>query len=63
MAIISVDCMNCHTENQIDSSLAVVEDGVLMFNCTCTNCGMRLVSMNPPEAMGFQKDMDAKKKK
>ena len=43
--------------------LAVVEDGVLMFNCTCTNCGMRLVSMNPPEAMGFQKDMDAKKKK
>ncbi len=63
MAMISVDCMACHTTNQIDSSLAVIEDGVLMFNCTCTNCGQRLVSKDSPEKLGFKKEITAKKKK
>lgn len=56
MAIISIDCMNCRTTNQIDSSLAVIENGVLMFNCTCTQCGNRLVSMKTPEEMGMEKE-------
>jgi hypothetical protein len=48
--------MNCRTTNQIDSSLAVIENGVLMFNCTCTHCGNRLVSMKSPEDMGMEKE-------
>jgi hypothetical protein len=62
MAMISIDCMNCRTTNQIDSSLAVVEGGVLKFNCTCTHCGSRLVSVRPPEAMGFHPESSLRKK-
>ena len=60
MAMISVDCMNCRTTNQIDVSLAVIEDGVLKFNCTCTQCGSRLVSVLPPEDMGFHQETSGK---
>ena len=60
MAMISVDCMNCRTTNQIDVSLAVIEDGVLKFNCTCTQCGNRLVSVKPPEDMGFHQEVSGK---
>lgn len=56
MAIISIDCMSCRTNNQIDSSLAVIDDGVLMFNCTCNHCGNRLVSMKSPDEMGMKKE-------
>jgi hypothetical protein len=50
--------MHCRTTNQIDSSLAVIENGVLMFNCTCCHCGNRLVSMNSPDEMGMEKATD-----
>ena len=58
MAIISIDCMDCRTNNQIDSSLAVIENGSLKFNCTCTHCGNRLVSIKKTEEMGMEKEKD-----